>query len=214
MAGFSNLTALTHTDNVERASIPFDRERSGFVMGEGAGILLLETYESAMERGAHIYAEVLGYGATTDAYHMTAPSPDGSGTARAMQMALDQAGISAEKVDYINTHGTSTPANDSTETNAIHTVFGEDTAIPVSSTKSMTGHLLGAAGAVETAVCALAIHDGFIPANIHYKEPDPECNLNIVTGNGLQKTVSIAMKNAMGFGGHNAALLLGAFDRA
>lgn len=208
MAGFSNLTALTHATDATRASIPFDRERSGFVMGEGAGILLLEQYESAVSRGAHIYAEVLGYGSTTDAYHMTAPQPDGAGAARAMLDALQEGGVTPAQVSYINAHGTSTPANDKTEAAAIQAVLGEGTRVPVSSTKSMMGHLLGAAGAVETAVCALALEGQFLPPNIHWAEFDPECDLNIIPQT-QSAPVEYILKNSLGFGGHNATLLLG-----
>ena len=178
-------------------------------MGEGAGILLLEELEHALARGAEIYAEVTGYGATCDAYHMTAPRPDGSGGADAMALALADGGAAPEDVDYINAHGTSTHLNDAGETAAIKTVFGDHAyKLAVSSTKSMTGHMLGAAGAVEAIFTALALKDGFIPATIHYKTPDPECDLDIVPNQGREAEIRCALSNSLGFGGHNGSLLL------
>lgn len=210
VAGFTNLTALTTTSDPKHASIPFDENRSGFVMGEGAGVLLLEEYEAAKARGAHIYAEIVGYGFTGDAYHMTAPAPDGEGPARAMSKAIKEAGVTPKAVDYINAHGTSTPANEKMESTAIHAVFDEENfGVAVSSTKSMTGHLLGAAGAIEAAICALSVQDDFIPATIHIEHLDPACGLNIITGEGVTgRKVNYAMSNSFGFGGHNGVLLL------
>ena len=184
------------------------RERSGFVLGEGAAILLLEELEHAKARGARILAEVVGYGATCDAYHMTAPRPDGSGAAKAMEMALADGGAKPEDVDYINAHGTSTPLNDAGETAAVKTVFGDHAyKLAISSTKSMTGHMLGAAGAVEAMFCAMALHDGYLPATINYQVPDPACDLDVVPGHGRSADVRYAMSNSLGFGGHNGSLL-------
>ncbi len=209
VAGFANLTALSTSNDIHSASIPFDENRNGFVMGEGAGVLLLEEYEEAKARGAEIYAEIVGYGFTGDAYHMTAPSPDGEGPARAMQKAIDEAGITAGKVDYVNAHGTSTPANEAMESIAIRTVFEkENKDVAVSSTKSMTGHLLGAAGAIEAAICAMSVKEDFIPATIHTSHPDPECGLNLILGEGVHQRVEYAMSNSFGFGGHNGVLLV------
>ena len=209
IGGFTSMKALTQSEDPARASIPFDAERSGFVLGEGAGVLLLEELEHAQARGARIYAEVLGYGATCDAYHMTAPRPDGSGGAKAMAMALSDGGVEPEAVDYINAHGTSTHLNDAGETAAIKTVFGQHAArLAVSSTKSMTGHMLGAAGAVEAIFTALALHDGFIPATINYRTPDPACDLDVVPNAGRQSDIRFAVSNSLGFGGHNGSLLL------
>ena len=208
IGGFTSMRALHVGDDPARASIPFDAERDGFVMGEGAGILLLEEYEHAKARGAKIYAEVVGYGATCDAYHITAPAPNGEGGARAMQQALDDAGVAASEVDYINAHGTSTPLNDSGETAAIKAVFGQHAyELAVSSTKSMTGHMLGAAGAVEAIFTALALEDGFIPATINYKTPDPACDLDYVPNEGRKAGLRYALSNSLGFGGHNACVL-------
>lgn len=208
MGGFTSMRALHEGGDPSRASIPFDAERSGFVLGEGAGILILEEYEHAKRRGAKLYAELSGYGATCDAYHITAPDPSGYGAAMAMKLALEDAGIPPASVDYINAHGTSTELNDKTETAAIKKIFGEAaSSIPVSSTKSMTGHMLGAAGGVEAIVCVLAIQDGFIPATIHYKVPDPECDLDVVPNFGRRAGLSHAMSNSLGFGGHNASLI-------
>ena len=207
LAGFINITALTQSDDVSRASIPFDKARSGFVMGEGAGVLLLEEYDAAVARGAKIYAEVTGYGATADAYHMTAPDPEGEGAKNSMLLAMKEAGISPEDVDYINAHGTSTPLNDLTETCAIKKAFGDAAyKVAVSSTKSMTGHLLGAAGAVEAIACTMAIVEGFIPPTIGYQDIDSECDLDYVPNFGREGEVNHALSNSLGFGGHNATL--------
>ncbi|MGI6050879.1 MAG: beta-ketoacyl-ACP synthase II [Bilifractor sp.] len=208
MGGFSVMKALTKEEDPERASIPFDADRSGFVMGEGAGILVLEEYEHAKARGAKILAEVVGYGANCDAYHITAPAPEGKGAAACMKLALDDAGIAADKINYINAHGTSTHLNDSLETKAIKTVFGSRAKeIPVSSTKSMTGHLLGAAGGVEAVFCVKALEDQFIPMTVGYRTPDPECDLDYVTEGGRQAELNYVMSDNLGFGGHNAVLI-------
>lgn len=207
VAGFANMKALNTTDNPNRASIPFDKERAGFVMGEGAGLLVLESLEHAKARGAKIYAEVVGYGVSSDAYHITSPAPDGNGGARAMQMAIEEAGIRPEEVTYINAHGTSTPMNDRCETMAVKTVFGADTKVMISSTKSNTAHLLGAAGAVEAIVCVKAMEDSFVPPTIHYEVPDEECDLDIVPNQGRNVEVLYALSNSLGFGGHNSSLL-------
>ncbi len=209
MGGFTSLHALCTKEDVTRASIPFDAERSGFVMGEGAGALLLEEYAHAKKRGARIAAEVVGYGATCDAYHVTAPAPDGSGAAAAMRMALADAGARPEDVDYINAHGTSTPLNDAGEIAAIKLAFGPDARrLAVSSTKSMTGHLLGAAGAVEAILTAMALKEGFLPATLHYRVPDPACDLDVVPNEGRKASLRFALSNSLGFGGHNASILL------
>ena len=208
VGGFTSMKALSQATDPKRASIPFDAERGGFVMGEGAGILLLEELDHALARGAKIYAEVTGYGATCDAYHMTAPRPDGSGGADAMALALEDAGARPEDVDYINAHGTSTHLNDAGETAAVKTVFGDHAyRLAVSSTKSMTGHMLGAAGAVEAIFTALALRDGYIPATINYQVPDPECDLDIVPNQGREAAIRCALSNSLGFGGHNGSLL-------
>ena len=208
IGGFTSLKALhTGTDPL-RASIPFDAERSGFVMGEGAGILILEEYEHAKARGAKIYAELAGYAANCDAHHITAPAPGGEGAARCMTLAMADAGVAPEKVGYINAHGTSTPMNDSCETAAIKAAFGEQAGkLAVSSTKSMTGHLLGASGAVEAIFTALAVRDDFVPATIGYKVADPACDLDIVPNNGREMHLTAALSNSLGFGGHNACLV-------
>jgi len=209
IAGFTTLTALSKSEDAKRASIPFDAERDGFVMGEGAGILILESLEHAQKRGAKIYAEVVGYGSTCDAYHMTSPSPDGEGAARAMELAITEAGIAKEEVSYINAHGTSTPVNDKYETTAIKRVFGDYSKnVPVSSTKSMVGHLLGAAGAVEGVICIKALQEGFIPPTIGYSVPDPDCDLDYVPNVGRKADLKYAMSNSLGFGGHNAVILM------
>ena len=209
LAGFEQMHALADTDDPARASIPFDKERSGFVMGEGAAVLVLEEYESAKARGARIYAEIRGYGQTCDAYHITAPDPESEGTVRAMGLALQEGGIGLDDVDYINAHGTSTPYNDRSETQAIKKLFGEQAyQIPVSSTKSMTGHLLGAAGSAEALFCALAIREGFIPPTIGLTVPDPDCDLDYVPNAGRKAPVRNALSNAFGFGGHNTCLLI------
>ena len=202
------MRALHEGDDPNRASIPFDKERSGFVMGEGAGILVLEELEHAKARGAGILGEVLGYGSTCDAYHITAPAPGGEGAVRCMAEALADAGLSPREIGYINAHGTSTPMNDRTETQAIHQVFGENPP-PVSSTKSMTGHLLGASGAVEAIVTAMALKEGFLPATINYRTADPECSLDIIPNQGRKSSAKAALSNSLGFGGHNATLVLG-----
>ena len=209
IGGFTSMKALTQAEDPARASIPFDAERSGFVLGEGAGMLLLEELDHALARGARIYAEVVGYGATCDAYHMTAPRPDGSGGAKAMALALADGGAVPEDVDYINAHGTSTHLNDAGETAAVKTVFGSHAyKLAMSSTKSMTGHMLGAAGAVEAVFTALSLHDGFLPATIHYQTPDPECDLDVVPNEGRSVEIRYAMSNSLGFGGHNGSLLM------
>ena len=209
VGGFTSMKALSQSTDPSRASIPFDAERSGFVMGEGAGVLLLEELDHALARGARIYAELAGYGATCDAYHMTAPRPDGSGGADAMAQTLADGGVQPEEVDYINAHGTSTHLNDAGETAAIKTVFGDHAyQLAVSSTKSMTGHMLGAAGAVEAMFTALALRDAFLPATIHYRTPDEECDLDIVPNQGRAAAVEYALSNSLGFGGHNGSVLL------
>ncbi|MCR3757412.1 beta-ketoacyl-ACP synthase II [Clostridium felsineum] len=208
LAGFASMKAVTKSEDPKRASIPFDKDRSGFVMGEGSGILILEELEHALKRGANIYAEIVGYGATCDAYHITSPAPNGEGGARAMKLAMDEENVNPEDISYINAHGTSTSYNDSFETQAIKTVLGDYAyKVPVSSTKSMTGHLLGAAGAIEAIICAKAIEDGFIPATIGYKEADPECDLDYVPNEGRKAEVNYVLSNSLGFGGHNATLL-------
>ena len=208
IGGFTSLKALhTGTDPL-RASIPFDAERSGFVMGEGAGILILEEYEHAKARGAKIYAELAGYAANCDAHHITAPAPGGEGAARCMTLAMADAGVAPQEVGYINAHGTSTPMNDSCETAAIKAAFGAQAGkLAVSSTKSMTGHLLGASGAVEAIFTALAVRDDFVPATIGYKVADPACDLDIVPNNGREMHLTAALSNSLGFGGHNACLV-------
>lgn len=209
IAGFAALKALNTTEDVTRASIPFDKERNGFVMGEGAGILVLEEYEHAVARGAVIYGEIAGYGSNCDAYHITAPNPEGIGGADCMKLALSDANMSPEDIDYINAHGTSTHLNDSGETKAIKLAFGEHAKkLMVSSTKSMTGHLLGGAGAVEAIFTTLAIYHGFVPATVNYQVPDEECDLDIVPNTGRECEVRAAISNALGFGGHNASILI------
>ena len=208
IGGFNGMKALNTCNDPQKASIPFDKDRSGFVMGEGAGLLVIESLEHAQNRGAHIYAEICGYGSTCDAYHITSPIPDGSGAAKAMNDALKEGGITPDQVSYINAHGTSTQLNDKFETNAIKKVFGEDTKVPVSSTKSMTGHLLGAAGAIEAVICAKALEDGFIPPTIGYTTPDECLDLDYVPNVGRKQDLEYALTNSLGFGGHNAVLLL------
>ncbi|MBP3239712.1 MAG: beta-ketoacyl-ACP synthase II [Oribacterium sp.] len=208
IGGFSSMRALNHSEDPNRASIPFDSERSGFVMGEGAGILVMEEYEHAVRRGAKIIAEIVGYGANCDAFHITSPNPEGEGGADCMRLAIKDAGIDPENISYINAHGTSTHLNDSCETKAIKAVFRDNAYnIPVSSTKSMTGHLLGAAGGVEAVFCVKAIEEGFIPATINYRSPDPECDLDIVPNEGRNAELKYALSNSLGFGGHNACLI-------
>ncbi|HIC51685.1 MAG TPA: beta-ketoacyl-[acyl-carrier-protein] synthase II, partial [Candidatus Marinimicrobia bacterium] len=208
-AGFANMRALSRrNDEPEKASRPFDSDRDGFVMGEGAGLLILEELEHAHNRGAKIHAELIGYGATADAYHITAPAPGGEGAMRAMKRAVKDGGVEPEDVDYINAHGTSTPFNDKNESLAIKTLFGEHAyKLNVSSTKSMTGHLLGAAGGIEAIAAIMAIKKNVIPPTINYDTPDPECDLNYTPNSAVDKSVSIAMSNTFGFGGHNAVLL-------
>jgi len=210
IGGFSVMKALSDSRNDEpqRASRPFDKNRDGFVMGEGAGIVILEEYEAAKARGAKIYSEIAGYGLTGDAFHMTAPAPGGEGAARCMKMALNNAGVNPEQVDYINAHGTSTPFNDLNETLAIKSVFGDHAyKLMVSSTKSMTGHLLGAAGGVEAVYCCMAMEKGVVPPTINYEEPDPECDLDYVPNTARKAEIRYAMSNSLGFGGTNATLL-------
>ena len=208
VAGFTNLTALSTEPDPKKACKPFDKERDGFVMGDGAGILVLEELEHAKARGAKIYGEVVGYGATGDAYHVTLPDPEGSGAAKAMKLAISEAGISPEEIGYINAHGTSTHANDVGETKAIKKAFGEELAkkIPISSTKSMTGHLLGAAGAIEAIACIKALEEGFLPPTINYHVPDEECDLDYIPNEGRKAEISYALSNSLGFGGHNGVL--------
>jgi 3-oxoacyl-[acyl-carrier-protein] synthase II len=210
LAAFSNMRAVSHrNDEPERASRPFDVNRDGFVMGEGAGVLVLESLEHALKRDAHIYAEVIGYGASCDAFHITAPDEDGAGAALSMQTALHDAGLAAEEIDYINAHGTSTPLNDPIETRAIHTVFGAYAyKVPVSSTKSMTGHLMGAAGSVEAIACAKTLETGVIHPTINYETPDPECDLDYVPNEARETHPRTALSNSFGFGGHNATVIL------
>ncbi len=209
-AGFTAMKAMsTRNDEPARASRPFDRDRDGFVLSEGAGVLILETEEHARKRGAKIYAEFKGYGSTADAYHITAPAPEGVGAARAMQLALKDAGLFPGDISYINAHGTSTELNDRYETKAIKQVFGEYAyALPVSSTKSMTGHLLGAAGAVELIACALTIRNGIIPPTVNFENPDPECDLDYVPNISRKAKVNAALSNSLGFGGHNATVII------
>jgi 3-oxoacyl-[acyl-carrier-protein] synthase II len=209
VAGFSVMKALsTRNDEPEKASRPFDAKRDGFVIAEGCGILILEELESAKARGAKIYAEVLGYGFNADAYHMTAPSPEGEGAAKCIELALRSAGLSPQEVDYINAHGTSTPLNDASETKAIKKVFGEHAyKLRISSTKSMTGHLLGGAGGLEAVLTVKALETGTIPPTINYEEPDPECDLNYVPNQAVSAPIKIALSNAFGFGGTNACLV-------
>ena len=212
MAGFNNMGALSSSADPDRASIPFDKERDGFVMGEGAGILILEELEHAKARGARIYAEIAGYGATGDAYHITSPSPDGEAAAKAMELAYTEAGLSPKNIDYINAHGTSTPVNERYETIAIKKALGDAAkTVAVSSTKSMTGHMLGAAGAVEAILTALALRDGIIPPTVGYKVPDEECDLDVVPNVARKQDLHAAISNSLGFGGHNAALCLKKF---
>ncbi|MDO8885357.1 beta-ketoacyl-ACP synthase II [Candidatus Oleimmundimicrobium sp.] len=214
VAGFCAARALsTRNDEPTKASRPFDAKRDGFVIAEGAGIVVLESFESAVNRGAQIYAEIVGYGATGDAYHMTAPAPFGEGAARAMQKAIDGSGLDFKEVDYINAHGTSTLYNDEFETSAIKKVFGEHAYnLLVSSTKSMTGHTLGAAGGIEMIACALSIEKKVIPPTINYEYADPKCDLNYVPNKAIKKSVSVVMSNSLGFGGHNASIIMKAIE--
>ncbi|MBQ7707777.1 MAG: beta-ketoacyl-ACP synthase II [Lachnospiraceae bacterium] len=213
IGGFAAMKALNTTDNPERASIPFDKERSGFVMGEGAGALVLEEYEHAVKRGAKIYCEIVGYGATCDANHVTAPLADGSAAAKCMSFAIEDANITPDKIGYINAHGTSTSLNDKSETLAIKKAFGESAGkLMVSSTKSMTGHLLGASGAVEAIITALSVQNDIVPPTINYKEFDEECDLDIVPNEARNVRLEYAMSNSLGFGGHNASVVFKKFE--
>ena len=207
VAGFTNLTALSQNPDPKKASRPFDKNRDGFVMGDGAGVLMLEEMEHALKRGAKIYGEIVGFGSSSDAYHITAPCPDGSGAAKAIKYAIEDAGITAGDVDYINAHGTSTHANDSGETAAIKLAFGDKAKkVAISSTKSMTGHLLGAAGAIEAIACVKATEENFVPPTVNYETPDEECDLDYVPNEGRSMNVKYALSNSLGFGGHNAVL--------
>jgi 3-oxoacyl-[acyl-carrier-protein] synthase II len=213
LAGFSSMKALSRrNDEPQKACRPFDRDRDGFVLGEGAGILVLESYEHAMKRGTRILAEMAGYGLTEDAYHITAPAPEGEGGARAMKEALDDGNMAPGDIDYINAHGTSTEYNDKTETAAIKSVFGDTTKVAVSSTKSMTGHLLGAAGGIEAIALIKTLEDQFIPATINYTTPDPECDLDYVPNHGRRAAINAAMSNSFGFGGQNACIIMKKFE--
>lgn len=212
-AGFSSMKALSSNPDPKTASRPFDKNRNGFVMGEGAGILILESLESALERGAHIYGEIIGYGSTGDAYHITAPAQGGEGAARAMQQAINDAGIEASDVDYINAHGTSTDLNDKFETMAIKEVFGDHAyKVAVSSTKSMTGHLLGACGGVEAVIAIKSMTDSIIPPTTNYETPDEECDLDYVPNEARKQEVNVVMSNSFGFGGHNATLIFKKYE--
>ncbi len=214
IAGFASMRALHEGEDPNRASIPFDADRKGFVMGEGAGVIILEEMEHALARNAKIYGEVIGYGSTCDANHITAPLADGAQAARAMVMAMQDADIKTSDVDYINAHGTSTPLNDSSETVAIKKAFQEDAMKPyVSSTKSMSGHLLGASGALEAIISTLAVERGFVPATINYKNPDPACDLNLVVNEGKKEDIKVAMSNSLGFGGHNASIIIRKWEK-
>lgn len=208
VAGFINMHALSTSEDPNAASLPFDKRRGGFVIGEGATALVLEEYEHAMARGAKIYGEVCGYGSTCDAYHITSPAPDAAGGARAMMQAMEEAGYSASDRVYVNAHGTGTPMNDAGETKAIKTALGEEKAreVLISSTKSMTGHLLGAAGAIEAAVCLKVLGTGIVPPTINLEEPDPDCDLNYVPNKAVQADIDLCLSNSLGFGGHNACL--------
>lgn len=213
VGGFTSMKALCEVDDPTRASIPFDRERSGFVIGEGAGIMVLEEYGHAVARDAEIFGEVVGYGAACDAYHVTAPAADGSGAARCMTVALEDAGLQPSDIGYLNAHGTSTPMNDRCETLAVHAVFGEAAnRMLVSSTKSMTGHLLGATGAVEAILSACALRDGFVPPNINWRVPDEGCDLNLVVDEGRAADLVYAMSDSLGFGGHDAAIIIRRYE--
>ena len=207
VAGFDSCRALSSNQDPESACRPFDKERDGFILGEGAGILLLENYDLAVKRGANILAEVVGYGASSDAHHITQPSPGGEGAARAMNLALKRAKVNSDEIKYINAHGTSTPLNDKFETMSIKTVFGNDTKIPISSTKSMTGHLLGAAGGIEAVFCIKALQDQVAPPTINYKNPDEDCDLDYIPNEARETSLEMVMSNSLGFGGHNASLI-------
>jgi len=214
ISGFAQIKALStsYNDTPQKSCRPFEKNRDGFVMGEGAGILVLEEMQHALDRGAKIYAELAGYGATADAYHLTAPSPDGEGAVRAIQLCLRDSGLKPEDIQYINAHGTSTPTNDSVETAAIKTAFGEHARkLGVSSTKAMTGHTLGAAGGIESIVTVLALNNNFMPATLNYEEPDPECDLDYIPNKGRQAEINAALSLSLGFGGHNSAVCLKKF---
>ena len=213
IAGFTSLTALNTTEDASRASIPFDEDRNGFVMGEGAGVVVLESLEHAKARGANILAEVVGYGATCDAFHITSPAEDGSGAARAMENAMKDAGMAAEDIDYVNAHGTSTHHNDLFETKAIKLALGDHAEkVKINSTKSMIGHLLGAAGGVEFITCVKSIQDGFVHATAGLKKPGEGCDLDYTMGDGVSMNVDVAISNSLGFGGHNASLIVKKFS--
>jgi 3-oxoacyl-[acyl-carrier-protein] synthase II len=216
MAGFANMGAVsTRNDEPQRASRPFDAERDGFVMGEGAGVLVLESLDHARRRGGRIYAELAGYGATADAFHITAPEENGTGAARAMELALQDAGLAPAAVDYINAHGTSTPLNDRIETRAIRTVFGSHAdRLVVSSTKSMIGHLMGAAGAVEAIACVKSLETGWVHPTINYEHPDPACDLDYVPNQARRLEPRVALSNSFGFGGHNGCLIFRRWEEA
>ena len=207
VAGFDSCRALSSNQDPESACRPFDKERDGFILGEGAGIILIENYDLAVKRGANILAEVVGYGASSDAHHITQPSPGGEGAARAMNLALKRAKVNSDEIKYINAHGTSTPLNDKFETMSIKTVFGNDTKIPISSTKSMTGHLLGAAGGIEAVFCIKALQDQVAPPTINYKNPDEDCDLDYIPNEARETSLEMVMSNSLGFGGHNASLI-------
>src|SRR5699024_10916822 len=213
-AGFSSAKALSFSEDPKTASRPFDQNRDGFVMGEGAGVLVLETLETALERGAHIYGEIVGYGATGDAYHITAPAEDGEGAARAMQQALEDAELQPNDVDYINAHGTSTNLNDKYETMAVKTVFGEYAhELSMSSTKSMTGHLLGASGGIESIISVKAIEQDIMPPTMNYETKDPECDLDYIPNKAREKKLNVVLSNSFGFGGHNVSLAFKKYNK-
>src|SRR5512133_18577 len=213
-AGFGSMKAMsTRNDNPQKASSPFDAKRDGFIMGEGSGILIIESLEHALARKARIYGEIIGYGASADAYHLSHPAPDGAGAQIAMKMAVKSAGLDVSAIDYVNAHGTSTPLNDKYETCAIKKIFGDHaTKLNVSSTKSMTGHLLGASGAIEAIISLLATRDNVIPPTINYEDTDPECDLNYTPNTAVKRTVKYVMSNSFGFGGHNASLIFGKYE--
>lgn len=214
MAGFTSLTALTTAEDPLRASIPFDKERGGFVMGEGAGVVVLEELEHALKRNAKIYAEIVGYGATSDAFHITSPAEDGSGAAKAMEMAMADAKVTPADVDYINAHGTGTHHNDLFETKAIKLAMKEEASrVKISSTKSMVGHLLGAAGGVEFITCVKSIEDNYLHPTVGYRVPDEECDLDYITDGHVEQEVNCCLSNSLGFGGHNATLCVKRFEK-
>ena len=211
-SGFANMTAMSTSTDPDRSSIPFDAERDGFVLGEGAGFFIMEELEHAKARGAKIYGEVVGYGATSDAYHITSPDPEGEGAACCMRLALEDAGITPDSIDYINAHGTGTPYNDAFETIAVKKVFGDDTKVPMSSTKSMTGHLLGGAGGLEAVICIKAMNENFIPPTIGLKNPDPELDLDYVPNVGREAELNYVLSNSLGFGGHNGTIIMKKYE--